>query len=112
MNSKRNFLIGLYIVGFIILFFIFLIFTYNAPMDYEVPVIQLVGFGVLIGCFFYFFLNIVNSKENKVILEINVLGENTILLILICLMAITFYIPSIIFSDIIDTLEFFWVKSN
>ena len=101
MILKKNLSVGLYILVFIVVYFTFLILTHSIPLEYSLPIFQLIGFGLIILGFFYFFLKLLNERENKKILEFNSLTENTIVLMLIILMMITFFIPPVSFSDMI-----------
>lgn len=99
MKLSKKYIITFYIICFIALFFTFLYTTHILPEGYGAPIILLIGFGLLIAGFFYFFLYLIKDGENRIILRLNVFSENTITTILIILMICTFFIPSITFSE-------------
>lgn len=102
MKSKkriRNSTAFTFIIVFIILFFLFLIQTYIIPNNYEISIVLLLGFAIIITGIFYFFLKI--DSPNKIIASVKILNENLIKTILIILMTITIFIPSVSFSDVI-----------
>lgn len=101
MTLKKNLIFFLYVIGLIILYFFFLIYTDVTPAGWQPPVIMLTGFALIILGFFYFIIFMTKDKSNKVILKIKLFNENTFIFILICLMLVTFFIPPITFSEML-----------
>ena len=95
----RNSLIFIFIFVFIILYFQILIQTYIIPNNYEISIVLLLGFVIIIIGIFYFFLKI--DFYNKIVASVKILNENLTKTILIILMTITIFIPSVSFSDVI-----------
>jgi len=101
MKLTKKFVIPFYVICFITLFFTFLYTFHVLPEGYGAPIILLIGFGLLIAGFFYFFFVLIKDNENKIILKLNIFSENTITTILIVIMISTFFIPSITFSEMV-----------
>ena len=100
LNLSRNSIIVAFVISFIIAYFLFLINVYIIPNNYDISVILLIGFAIIIIGIFYFFINLSHDNENnKIIFNFKVLNENSIKIVLISLMVITFFIPPISFSD-------------
>ena len=95
----RNLIIYTFISIFIVLYILFLFQFYIIPNDFKISIVILSGFAIIIIGIFYFFLKI--NYYNKIIVRIKILEENSIKTILIILMAVSIFIPTISFSDII-----------
>jgi len=108
LREKRNlfriFIILTCIFIFIILYFLFLISLYIIPNNLEIPIIQLVGFAIVIIGIFYFFIDLNRGGASiKTQFKFKFLDENSVKIILMCFMIITFFIQPISFSEsIID----------
>ena len=83
----------------LILYVLILIQIYVVPKNFKVPIISLIGFSIIIIGILYFFLKI--DSSNDIIIKIKIINENAIKNILMVLMIITIFIPSISFSDLI-----------
>ncbi|GAH01348.1 unnamed protein product, partial [marine sediment metagenome] len=83
----------------IILYFTFLINSYITPNNYDVSILLLLGFALIIFGIFYFFLKI--DSQNKIIVKIKFLDEDSITTILMILMVIAIFIPPVSFSNLI-----------
>ena len=103
--NKKITITVVFIISFIILYLSFLNSSLIAPNTREPPIVQFIGFALLIIGFFYFFINLSQSKVNEVIFNFNSPNENTIITILIVLMCGTYFIPPITFSEMIIAWE-------
>ncbi len=102
MKSKqivRNSIITTFVYLFICLYFLFLVQTYIIPNDFNISIILLLGFAIVITGIFYFFLKI--NSYNNIIARVKILDENIIKTILMALMGIAIFIPPVSFSDVI-----------
>ncbi len=100
INIFRNFIVVAFVASFIIAYFLFLINLYIIPNNYELPIVSLIGFAIIIIGIFYFFINLSHGNEsNETLFNFKILNENSIKIILMSLMVITFFIPPISFSD-------------
>lgn len=102
MISKRivrNSIITTFISGFILLYFLFLIQTYIIPNNYQISIVILIGFAIIVIVLFYFLLKI--NSPNYIIASVKIINENLIKTILMVLMGITIFVPAVPFSDII-----------
>jgi len=104
MNLKKNHFIILSIILLIIPYFIFLVYLYGGAISYS-TIILLTGFALLIIVFFYFFLFFTKANTNKVEFHFRMVNENTLIIILVCLLIFTFIIPPITFSEMIIAWE-------
>ena len=104
MYLKKNHFIILSIILLIVPYFIFLVDLYGGAITYS-TIILLTGFALLIIAFFYFFLFFTNDNTNKVEFQFRMVNENTFIIVLVCLMIITFIIPPITFSEMIIAWE-------
>ena len=96
----RNLIFTSIIGLFIILSFIFLNQTYIRSNNYDISIILLCGYAIIIiGIFLT-----INTSINSII-RINTLNENAIKMLLLILMSIAIFIPSITFSDVIIAWE-------
>ena len=106
MKNKRkilqNSIISIFIVVFIIILFYFLITFYIIPNDFDLPVILLIGFAIIIIITFYCIINVGHGTgRNNIVFSFKGLSENSIKIILMLLMAITIFIPPVSFSTTI-----------
>lgn len=92
-------IISILIIFFIVLYFVYLVQNYIIPNYYEISILILLGFAVIIIGIIYFFLKI--NSPNIIVARVKTLNENLIKTILIILMVITTFIPAVSFSDVI-----------
>ncbi len=98
MNLRKS-VISTFITVFFFFYFFYIIIFHIIPNEFEVSTILFLGFGIIIIGIFYFFLNF--NTPNNIITKFKIPDENTLKIILICLMAITIFIPPVVFSDMI-----------
>jgi len=67
---------------------------YIIPNNYNISVVLLIGFAVVI-LGFYLFINLNHSKKNSYLFQIKICSENLIKILLILIMSITLLIPPI-----------------
>ena len=77
-TSIRPNLKVIFIFGFIIFYFNFLIGLYIIPNKLDIPWFLLIGFGMIIACIFYFFLYLRDIVDKKISYKFNFLNENYI----------------------------------
>lgn len=101
LNILRSSVITVFIIIFISSFFLFLISLYIINNNFGIPVILLIGFGVIIAVIFYIFLDLSFSKNHKMVYIFRIFNENLIKIIIFLSMVFTFFIPPISFSEFI-----------
>lgn len=98
----RNSIITSYIFIFIVLYFLFLANLFIFPNNFKISIVLLIGFAIIIIGVFYFFINIeLTDGKNKIVTNFKMIDENSIKIILIILMFITFFIPPVSFTETI-----------
>jgi len=101
MKKSKNFFILTVIITFIILYFLFLTNVILSPFNYEIPILLMIGFALFIIGIFYFFINMKRFEYSSISLNFRIINEDSINLIVIILMVITFFIPPVPNSDMI-----------
>jgi len=106
MSRKSKVLYG---VTTLILFFLFLIFFYQyiiklyvLPNLFNIPILLLIGFAIILISFFYLFLNIAKIRDlDKNLINIKMFNEHSVKSVLLILMFISLFIQPITFSSTI-----------
>lgn len=97
----RNSIIVIFVFIFIALYFQFFITSYISPNNFEVPIILLFGFALIIISIYYFFFYLRDNEPNRTIFKFKIINENTIKIIIAIFMILTFFIQPILFSKAI-----------
>lgn len=91
-----------FILIFIPSYFFFLIIFYILPRNYEIPIVLLIGFAVIIIEFFLFY----HKRYNRIggeVFKFKIFSENSFKFFIVIMMSITFFIPPAdSFKTIID----------
>lgn len=103
MKSKRKIVFNLIIIILIsiiiLLYFNFLISFYIIPNNSENPILLFFSFFIIILCVFFVFMSLSFIKNNRHVIKMKFINENTIKFILLMLMIASFLIPNVDFSN-------------
>ena len=97
----KNSIVSIFVCSFIVLYFLFLINTFIITNNFEIPIVLLIGFGVIIVIIFIFFNNLIHSETNEILFNFKGINENLTKIILMLLMITAIFIPPISFSETI-----------
>jgi len=93
-NLRNNLLLFVAISTFILFYFIYLLFFYIIPLKLNISVFLLLGFAIVIFCFFtFFYLNPEKSIERKI--KIKIISEDFFKIFLLLIICLSFLIKPI-----------------